>query len=38
MKKLLFALTILLACCGAAAAQKVTAEPDYYPQGFNGDA
>jgi hypothetical protein len=37
MKKLVLSLALTLLCTGIAAAQHGTAEPDYYPSGFNGD-
>jgi hypothetical protein len=37
MTKLALTLTFVFAAACAAAAQKGTAEPDYYPMGFNGD-
>lgn len=37
MKKLVLSLALMLLCTGIAAAQHGTAEPDYYPSGFNGD-
>jgi hypothetical protein len=36
-KRAFFFLTLTLACCAAAAAQKGTAEPDYYPLNYSGD-
>src|ERR1043165_3919270 len=37
MKKLALSLALILLCSGIAAAQHGTAEPGYYPSGFNGD-
>lgn len=37
MKKLFVALTLMALCAGASAAQKGTAESDYYPMGYYGD-
>jgi len=37
MKKLLLSLTVMLLCSVIIYAQKGTAEPDYYPMGYNGD-
>ena len=37
MKTAFLILAIALACCGSAAAQKGTAEPDYYPMNYGGD-
>ena len=37
MKRLIAALILMAPCAGMAVAQKGTAEPDYYPMGFNGD-
>ena len=37
MKKFALSLTLLLLCTGISVAQHGTAEPDYYPSGFNGD-
>ena len=36
MKLLLTALSLII-CCGFSFAQKGTAEPDYYPNGYSGD-
>jgi hypothetical protein len=37
MKKLFAALAFLILFTGVSMAQKGTAEPDYYPQGYSGD-
>ena len=37
MKKLIIAFTLLLFFSGVSLAQKGTAEPDYYPQGYAGE-
>lgn len=37
MKKLICSLVLTLLCTGIAVAQHGTAEPGYYPSGFNGD-
>ena len=37
MKKLLIIVSFLFFCAGTSVAQKGTAEPDYYPQGYFGD-
>jgi hypothetical protein len=37
MNKFLLSLIVLLFCSLPSFAQKGTAEPDYYPLGFNGD-
>jgi hypothetical protein len=37
MKRLSMALAFLILCAGVSMAQKGTAEPDYYPPGYNGD-
>ena len=37
MKKLIIAFAFLLFLSGVSLAQKGTAEPDYYPQGYAGD-
>ena len=37
MKKLVFSLALILLCAGISVAQHGTAEPGYYPSGFNGD-
>ena len=37
MKKFLLSLALVLLCTGISLAQHGTAEPGYYPSGFNGD-
>lgn len=37
MKSFVLSLALLLLCTGIAVAQHGTAEPGYYPSGFNGD-
>jgi hypothetical protein len=37
MKNVIFSFALILLCTGIAAAQHGTAEPGYYPSGFNGD-
>jgi hypothetical protein len=37
MKRLLVIIALLFICAGTSMAQKGTAEPDYYPQGYSGD-
>jgi len=37
MKKLVLSVALTLLCTGISVAQHGTAEPDYYPSGFNGD-
>jgi len=37
MNKFALSLAVILLCAGIAAAQHGTAEPGYYPSGFNGD-
>ena len=37
MNKFALSLALILLCTGIAAAQHGTAEPGYYPSGFNGD-
>jgi hypothetical protein len=37
MKKFVLALAMIFLCTGISVAQHGTAEPDYYPSGFNGD-
>src|SRR5262245_28554817 len=37
MKKLVLSVALILLCAGISIAQHGTAEPDYYPAGFNGD-
>ena len=37
MNKLLIAPILIVFCIANAYAQKGTAEPDYYPMGYNGD-
>jgi len=36
MKKFVHSVVLTLLCTGIAVAQHGTAEPDYYPSGFNG--
>jgi len=37
MKKFVLGVVVMLLCTGISVAQHGTAEPDYYPSGFNGD-
>jgi len=37
MKSLVTALTLIVCCSAHIYAQRGTAEPDYYPQGYTGD-
>lgn len=37
MKRIFFALAVLILCAGVSMAQKGTAEPGYYPMGYSGD-
>ncbi len=37
MKRLVVSVALLFICAGISVAQHGTAEPDYYPMGFNGD-